>query len=266
MQKKIDPPEANPPVVVMFILFGLAIGAVLTVLVIPLVLPSLVSSITDSSPKVYWYLSRVSGLVAYYLIWISMVFGLLISSKASRIWPGAFTAVDLHNFTSVLGLSFAVFHMFVLLGDQYLEYTVLHLIVPFASTPYRLLWVGLGQVGFWLGLIVLLSFYVRKRIGPKKWRILHYSSFVVYVLITVHGIASGTDTNAMPIWISYFVTGGIIYFLFVYRMLASIKQGQPHVPPARAPHKAEGQKPPSVSSDTDKKEPTSRLQPTPEGD
>ena len=32
-------------------------------------------------PKAYWYLSRSSAIVAYILLWISMVLGLAITNK-----------------------------------------------------------------------------------------------------------------------------------------------------------------------------------------
>lgn len=221
---KVNPVENTAPKVkVLLIMVGVLIGILFAVLVIPRIMPGLADSLLGPSPKAYWYLSRVSGLVAYTLLWMSIALGLLITSKASRIWPGGPTAVDLHNFISLFGLSVAIFHVVVLLGDQYMSYTILSLLVPFASADYRPLWVGLGQIGLYWGWIVALSFYVRKRIGPRTWRVLHYGSFAVYLLVTLHGVMAGTDTSAPPIMALYLVTSGITYFLLVYRILAAVK-------------------------------------------
>jgi hypothetical protein len=54
--------------------------------------------------------------------------------------------VDLHQFSGLLGLAFAIFHGAILLGDRYMGYTPLQLLLPFASLDYRPLAVGLGQV------------------------------------------------------------------------------------------------------------------------
>jgi len=39
------------------------------------------------SPQVYRDISRASGLSAYGLLWFSMLLGLLMSGRLSRIWP-----------------------------------------------------------------------------------------------------------------------------------------------------------------------------------
>src|SRR3954470_23889652 len=59
----------------------------------------------------FWYLSRSSALVAYVMLWASMAFGVSITNKLSRIWPGAPLTFDLHQYTSLLGLGFVVLHV-----------------------------------------------------------------------------------------------------------------------------------------------------------
>lgn len=206
------------------ILLGAALGTLFAVLVAPYWLPSLTASLTGPNPKVYWYLARGSGIVAYLLLWLSVVLGLMVSNKMARTWPGAPAAVDLHQFTSLLALIFVLFHMLILLGDRYINYTLLQLLVPFASTEYRPLWVGLGQVAFYLTALVTFSFYVRRRIGHRAWRFLHYASFAVYLLVTAHGLGAGTDSRAPVVVVLYGLTGLVTYFLTVYRILVSVRQ------------------------------------------
>src|SRR5437868_3897044 len=98
----------------------------------------------------YWYLSRTSALVAFTLLWASMALGVSITNKLARRWPGAPTAFDLHQYTSLLGWAFAIFHVLILLGDNYIGYTPFQLLLPFASTGYEQVWVGLGQIAFYL--------------------------------------------------------------------------------------------------------------------
>src|SRR5438105_3328161 len=119
------------------------IGVAVALLTIPTWVPSLGSSLLGTEPKAYWYLSRASGLTAFVLLWISMASGLVISNKMARIWPGAFTAFDLHQFTSLLGLGFIGLHVLTLLGDHYIGYNLAQVLVPFADAPYRPVWVAL---------------------------------------------------------------------------------------------------------------------------
>jgi len=58
----------------------------------------------------------------------------------------------------------------------------------------------------YLGLVVHLSFSLRKRLGTGVWRRLHYLSFVVFVLVTTHAIAIGTDRASAWVASIYVVT------------------------------------------------------------
>ena len=119
-------------------------GAVLAAVALPALLPgTLAASLTSAEPKAYWYLSRASAFVAFILVWASMIFGLLMTSRTARVWPGGPAAFDLHQFTSLLGLGVALFHVLVLLGDKYIGYTLPQLLLPFNSTEYKPLWVGI---------------------------------------------------------------------------------------------------------------------------
>ena len=66
---------------------------------------------------------------------------------------------------------------------------------------------------------VTFSFYVRQHIGQRVWRLVHYASFAVYLLATVHGLQAGTDSRAVPIVAMYIVSGATIIFLTMYRIL-----------------------------------------------
>src|SRR5437762_1171366 len=114
------------------------------------VLPNLLGSVAGSSPHVFWYVSRAAAFVAYVLLWMSMLAGLGITSKLSRFWPGMPASFELHRYTALLGLGFALFHALVLLGDKYINYTLLQLLVPFMSSNYLPEWVGFVQIAFYL--------------------------------------------------------------------------------------------------------------------
>jgi predicted ferric reductase len=202
-------------------LIGVAAGALLTAVVLPAWLPNLTASLVGSSPKVFWFLSRGSAMVAMGLLWFSMAWGLLISGKLSRAWPGGPVAFDLHQYTSLLGLGFSLFHILILLGDQYIHYNLVQLALPFASQDYKPFWVGLGQLAFYLLVLVVASFYVRRWIGQQSWRWIHYASFLLFLLALAHGIASGTDSQTE--WagaLNWFYLASLLFLVF-YRVLAT---------------------------------------------
>ena len=149
-----------------------------------------------------------------------MCLGLMITNKLARLWPGGPVAFDLHQHTSLLGVAFALFHGLILLGDRYLNPGVWGVVFPFGMLDYHPFWVGLGQVGFYLMVVVAFSFYVRKQITPRVWRSVHFVSFVSFVFALLHGIASGTDSAAVWAQAFYWSTGGVFLFLLIYRLLA----------------------------------------------
>jgi predicted ferric reductase len=189
--------------------------------------PELARSLAGPSPKAYWYLSRASGLVAYLLLSLSVALGLLITGKLTRPWPGGPTVADLHQFTGLLGLGLALFHAAILLGDRYIGYTPLQLLLPFTTRDYRPLWVGLGQVAFYLGLLLAISSAARRRLGYRCWRALHFSSFGLYLLATMHGAAAGSDTAQPAVFGLYCLSGLLVFFLTVFRVLSSVGQARP---------------------------------------
>lgn len=223
-------------------LLSMVFGLLLAVMVLPNWVPGMAWSLTSEAPRAYWYLARASAFASLSLLWISMMLGLGISNKMARLWPGAPAAFAIHEYVNLLGLAFAAFHALVLLGDHYIGFTLVQLLVPFSTGTYRPLWVGMGQVGFYIWSLVTLSFYVRKGIGQKTWRLLHYLSFLMYVAGLLHGIFSGTDAGTGWVQNFYWLTGGSLLFLLVYRMLASLaerlfpaKKAAPAARPASVP-------------------------------
>ncbi|CAG0992379.1 hypothetical protein ANAEL_02374 [Anaerolineales bacterium] len=210
-----------------FLTFFIAItlGLLVAVLILPSWLPNMAFSLGGNAPKAYWYLSRATAFVSLTLLWLSMALGLGITNKMARLWPGAPAAFALHEYVSLLGLAFAVFHAIVILGDRYINFTLLQLLIPFSTVDYRPFWVGIGQLAFYTWVILVISFYIRPVIGHKSWRFLHYASFGMYLMGLSHGLFSGTDTSAGWAQNYYWISAGSLLFLFIYRILASVIDG-----------------------------------------
>ena len=215
--------EPEPPAIHTVFVTGLAItaGALAAAYVLPTWLPGLSESLLGPEPKAYWYLARASGLVAFALLWLSMLWGLLMTSRVARRWPGAVPANDLHQHVSLLALGLALFHALILLGDRYADYRLSQLLIPFAGGAYRPLWVGFGQLGFYLSAIVALSFYVRRWLGNRAWRAVHMLSFAVYFGVLAHGVMAGTDASLPWIQASYVISAASVLFLTLYRLLVA---------------------------------------------
>ena len=207
-------------ILVLFI--AMILGVLAAVLVLPDWLPGLAGSLTGPAPKAFWYLSRGTAFVAMGLLWASMMLGMGITNKMARLWPGAPAAFALHEYLSLLGLAFAVFHGLILLGDHYSNFSLLQILIPFATWNYSPFWVGLGQLGFYAWALLVASFYIRKHIGQRAWRLLHFVSFLAYLGAMLHGLTSGSDGSLGWVQGFYWLTGGSFLFLFTYRVVNSL--------------------------------------------
>jgi predicted ferric reductase len=173
-----------------------------------------------SSVQALWYVTRAAGLLSYLLVWLSTVWGLAVSNKIfDPVLHRAFT-YDFHQFISLLAIGFIMLHIVVLLADQYLPFSVAQILVPFAA-PYRPLWVGIGTIGFYLVLLVSVTFYLRKHIGQKTFRTIHLLSYLAFVAAALHGLLSGTDSPLISVRVMYFSTVLAVVFLTVYRIVMS---------------------------------------------
>jgi predicted ferric reductase len=205
-------------------LMALTIGLLVAVLLLPSWLPNMAFSLGGDAPKVFWYLARATAFASLSLLWISMALGLSITNKMARLWPGAPAAFAIHEYVNLLGIAFAIFHALILLGDHYIGFTFVQVLMPFSTASYRPLWVGIGQLGFYVWLLVTLSFYIRQGIGQKTWRVLHYASFAMYLMGIFHGIFSGTDTGVNWVQQYYWISAGSLLFMLMYRILASLME------------------------------------------
>ncbi|MEI7768981.1 MAG: hypothetical protein WCI67_03280, partial [Chloroflexales bacterium] len=226
---------AAPVATLGLLLMAAALGAFLAAFALPGGLPGLSASLLGPEPKAYWYLARSTGFVAYGLLWLSMILGLMMSTKLARRWPGGPVTFALHQHASILGLAVGLFHALILLGDRYSNYTLGQILIPFANPGSTSLWVGLGQVGLYLMGIVGLSFYVRPLIGRPVWRLIHVISFVIFGMVLCHGVLSGSDTGTVWAQALYWLSGGSVLFLTLDRVLAKVLLPATAARPASAP-------------------------------
>jgi sulfoxide reductase heme-binding subunit YedZ len=182
-----------------------------------------------NSTHTTWYITRAAGWVAYFLLWFSMVWGLAIPTKFFERFLSPTFAVDFHEYISLLSIGFVILHVSVLLIDQYLPFSLAQILIPFIS-PYRPLWVGLGVLGLYLTLLVTITFYLRKKIGQKKFKAIHTLSLVGYLGVVLHAFFAGSDSSLRAVQFIYIATFMVIVFLTSYwlinaRQLKKEKEG-----------------------------------------
>jgi len=143
------------------------------------------------SDPTFWLLARASGLTAYTLLTLVVLAGLVVKAKPlAAVRPAA--AVDVHRFLTTLAIGAVALHAATLVLDSRVHIGPRALLVPGAA-PYRPLATGAGVVAMELMLLVAISFPLRRRIGVRAWRRLHWTTYGIFALATAHGLFAGTD-------------------------------------------------------------------------
>jgi sulfoxide reductase heme-binding subunit YedZ len=122
--------------------------------------------------------------------------GLVLKARPFGAALKAAAVADLHRFLAMLGLGFIALHASALVLDSTVRVSVAALFVP-GLVPYRPLWSALGVLAAELMLLVYASSALRRRIGVRAWRRLHWVTYAVFALATVHGLAAGTDGGTL---------------------------------------------------------------------
>ena len=182
-----------------------------------------VSQLLTATDKHFWYLSRASGVIAYTLFWLAVVFGLLLSTRLGKHFNAA-RVFALHQYLSLIAVGFAAFHAGILLADNFLNLNLWQILLPFGFQTERV-GVALGQLGFWLLFICAFSFYIKKYIGQSAWRWLHFLTFMAYMFISIHVFMVGSDSRALPLLLFYAASQTTVFVLMTYRLVA-LKQAK----------------------------------------
>jgi sulfoxide reductase heme-binding subunit YedZ len=187
----------------------------------------------------FWILARTGGFTAYILLALSFVVGIVLKSRpfGNRLKPA--TVTDTHRTLAILGLGALAIHATALVFDATVAMPVSALFVPGLS-PYRPLWVGIGVLAAELMIVIYASFSLRKRIGAKNWRRLHWATYLIFALATVHGLAAGTDSARSWALALYLGAVAAVSAAATWRFLAPLSnspftKGASHVPDRSRP-------------------------------
>jgi predicted ferric reductase len=218
-------------------LFGLAITMVLYATA-PKATGLALDWVTAHQDSLPWYATRFLGFLAYGALAVSVVYGLLLSTGILDAISHRVVSFTLHQDLSAVAIGLTALHGAVLALDTFVPQTVRQLIIPFAG-PFRPEWVGIGQVTFYLMIAVYASFSVRRRIGQRAWRLLHYTTLLLFAGATAHGLMSGTDTPAAWASGTYLTATVAVVFLLIYRITLGLATSLRPAGRARAPVREE---------------------------
>lgn len=150
--------------------------------------------IAVSGGSTLWFLARGTGIVAFVLLTVTVVLGIVTSLRWQTRNVPRFVIELVHRNVTALVLVFIAIHVATVVIDGFVPISWWSVVIPFTSS-YRPIWLSLGTLGLDLLIAVAVTSWLRHRVGFRVWRFLHWSAYASWLFVLVHGLGTGTDTR-----------------------------------------------------------------------
>ena len=154
---------------------------------------SAVSSGAGASQSL-WFVSRGSGLVLLVAFSVVVALGVATRLGSAPRWLERFAVAELHRSLSLFAVALLGLHVLTAILDPYVSIGWLATIVPFTS-PYRSAAIGLGTLAVDLFGALVVTSVLRRRLGYRAWRALHWLAYLAWPIAFWHSLGLGTDAR-----------------------------------------------------------------------
>jgi DMSO/TMAO reductase YedYZ heme-binding membrane subunit len=146
-------------------------------------------------PSALWYATRGAGAMTLVLLTASVVLGIAEFRRWQPARAPHFAIAAMHRWVSLVALALLGVHVVTTLLDPFPSIGVLNAGIPFV-TNYRPLWIGFGTLASDMLVAVVLTSLVRRRLGYRAWRGVHWLAYACWPVALLHGLGAGSDTKA----------------------------------------------------------------------
>ncbi|MCC6433994.1 MAG: ferric reductase-like transmembrane domain-containing protein [Acidimicrobiales bacterium] len=185
------------------------------------------------NPQFWWFLTRASGIVAWLMLTATVVWGVVLATRAFPEHRRPAWLRDLHTWLGGLSVCFVAVHLGALVADSYVSFGPTDLLVPFAS-DWKPIPVALGVFAFWILVAVQVTSLARKHLPRSLWRWVHLSSYATFWFTSLHAAYAGTDRAAGLYQITAVATIVAIAWSMMYRV-TNRKPGRRAAGPSSSP-------------------------------
>jgi predicted ferric reductase len=169
------------------------------------------------NPQLWWYVARASGIVAWLLLSASVIWGILLASDAFPRYRRPAWILDLHRWLGGLTVAFVAVHLASLVADNYTHFDLAALAIPYASR-WRPGAVALGVLAIWTLVAVEVTSLARRHLSRTVWRAIHLTSYVVFLLTSLHAAFAGTDATNRLYLVTTTATSAAVVWAVVHRL------------------------------------------------
>jgi len=164
--------------------------------------------------------TRATGIVSLVLLTSSVVLGVTEAVRwMSDRWP-RFVTAGIHRNISLLATTFIAVHIATAVVDGYAPIGWIDIVLPFRAA-YRPVWLGLGAVAFDLLVAIAITSLLRRHIGQRAWRLVHWASYACWPVALVHGLGTGTDVKTPWVLGLAFACMAVVVFAVWWRVFVA---------------------------------------------
>ncbi len=136
-----------------------------------------------------------TGVIALVLLTAVAVLGVLVNRRVRLPGLPRFASLSVHRYVSLLALAFLALHILTAVVASYARIGVAAAVIPFVYPGDRL-WIGVGAVASDLMLALVATSLLRRHIGRRTWRALHWLAYACWPAAMAHSIGIGTGMRA----------------------------------------------------------------------
>jgi sulfoxide reductase heme-binding subunit YedZ len=172
-------------------------------------------------------ISAATGVIALVLLTVVAVLGVLVNRRVRLPGLPRFASLSLHRFASLLAVGFLTVHILTAVLGRYTSIPLAAAIIPFAS-GYDPLWLGLGAVAFDLMIALITTSLLRRHIGHRTWRAVHWLAYACWPAAMAHSIATGTGMRAGRLLDLAIACILAVLAAAAWRVAATMRGARPH--------------------------------------
>lgn len=187
------------------------------------------------NPQFWWYVTRASGLIAWLALTASVLWGVVLSTKAFPRRRRPAWLLDLHRWLGGLTVAFVAIHLVALLADSYVEFDLIDLVVPFAS-DWEPAAIAFGVIALWFLVAIEATSLAMRRLPKSIWRGVHLTGYAVFWLVSIHAALAGTDPSHRLYQVTAVASIVAVAWATMYRVAnrrAVTRPAEPAPPPDR---------------------------------
>lgn len=166
-------------------------------------------------------LSAYVGLIAVGAVTLNLLLGMLMAFRYSphRSWPHRrFNYFRLHNWSGYVALSVSLLHPAILLLNKDPRFRLMDLLYPVHS-PSQPLENTIGTIALYLLAFVVITSYLRLRLGRHLWKSFHFSIYFAAAAAFFHSLFTDPALKGDPIdWFD----GGKLFVEFCFALIAVV--------------------------------------------